>query len=306
MSSSPTFEFARSFVYPSDILPAYTFVNEIESIIWNLEREKVYSLLMEEAITPKLEGVCDTILRIVKIAWSPKNLISPNQCILGILTAAGAVELLHKVSNEWYSICDVSSLRLSIVQDKIKSTLTKCKKGDNQYIMITESMRQLQACSMTWSALIKLANASFAYLSIAYRSGDILIWQIPRISDFTSTLQPILVGTVDLNIAVKITVLCWITIKNTEHLLVIGYFDGRICGVKLKICDNNLQIVSTERYFEPDCMAVSYLNVISQDKSNVKILVAKGYFLLLLCVSRKGILRNIEHMQIEGFSITGM
>jgi hypothetical protein len=237
MSSSLIIKFARSFVCPSDTLPAHAFINQVDSFIWNLDREAIYSLLMEEAIIPKLDSVNDTILRIAKVAWSPKNLISPNQCVLAILTVAGAVELLHKVSNEWYSICDISSLQLKIVQDEIKSKLDKCKRLNNRYAIITESIRQLQACSMTWSELFKVKEIFFTYFSIAYRSGDISIWKIFRISNFSESLQPVLVSKINLDTAVKINVLCWITIDTKEHLLVVGCFDGQIYGIKL-ICTN--------------------------------------------------------------------
>ncbi|KAM0735107.1 hypothetical protein ACS0PU_011220 [Formica fusca] len=306
MSPNSTIKFARSFIYPSENLPAYAFVDKIDSLIWNnLEREDIYSVLMEETITPMLDGINDMAYRIVNTTWSPKNLISPSQCVLAILTAAGAVELLHKVFNEWYSICDISSLRLNNVEDKIISNLNKCKKSNNKYALITESMRQLQACAMTWSELSKTEEASFAYFSVAYRSGDILIWKIPRISNFTESLLPVLIGKIDLNTAVKINVLCWITVDMDEHLLVVGYFDGRICGVKLT-CDNGLQIALIEKYVAPNRIPINYLHIVSQDESSVKILAAKGTFLLLLHINLTGTLKSMQHFQVQGFNISGI
>lgn len=306
MSPSPVVKFARSFVYPTDVLPAYAFLNEIDSLIWNLEHEQLYSLLMEEAITPKLDSVNDTILRIVKVAWSPKNLISPSQCVLAILTAAGAIELLHKVSNEWYTICNMSHLWLNTVQDEIKSNLIKCKKSNRQYAIITESMRQLQACSMTWSELLEIDKVSFAFFSVAYRSGDISIWKVPRISDHTTILKPVLVGRINLNITVKVNVLCWVTFNVNEYLLLVGLFDGQIYGVKLKCEDNNLRIILIQRYIDPDHLTVNYLHLVNKVKSNMQILAVKGSSLLLLCINRTGILGSIQHLQVEGFNITGI
>lgn len=305
MSPNLTIKFARSFIYPPEYLPAYSFANKIDPLIWNLDREDIYSLLMEEIVTPIINGVNDMVHRIVNIVWSPKDLISPSQCILAILTTAGTVELLHKVFNMWYSICDVSSLRLKNVKDKIISNLNKCKKSKNKYAIITENMRQLQACAMTWSELFKIEETSFAYFSVAYCNGDVLIWKIPRISNFTDSLLPIFIGQINLNTAVKISALCWITMNTNEHLLVIGYFDGRIYGVKLT-CDNDLQIVSIEKYVAPNRIAINYLYIISQDESNVKILVAKGTFLLLLCINLTGTLKSIQHVQVQGFNISGM
>lgn len=306
MSPNSTIKFARSFIYPSEKLPAHAFADKIDSLIWNdLERGDIYSVLMEETITPKLDGINDIAYRIVNTTWSPKNLISPSQCVLAILTAAGAVELLHKIFNEWYSICDISSLRLNNIQDEIISNLNKCKKSNNKYALITESMRQLQACAMTWSELFKTEEASFAYFSVAYRSGDILIWKIPRISNFTESLLPILIGKIDLNTTVKINVLCWITVNTNEHLLVVGYFDGQICGVKLT-CVNGLQIVSIEKYIASNRIPINYLHIVSQDDSSVKILAIKGTFLLLLYINLTGTLESMQHLQVQGFNISGM
>lgn len=309
MSPNPTVKFARSFVNPSDILPAHAFATEIESLIWNLERQEVYSLLMEEAITPKLDGANGTVLRIIKIEWSPKDLISPNQCILAILTAAGAVELLHKVSNEWYSICDVSSLRLNIVQKEIKSSLKKCMnshKNVNKYAQITDNMRRLQACSMVWSELFKVENTFFAYFAVVYRSGDILIWKIPRISNFTVALRPTLVCTVDLKITVKINTLCWISVNANKHLLIVGYIDGRIYGIKLNCNADDLEIELIKKYMDNDRIAINHFHLTYKDESHIKILAAKGVHLLLLCISWTGSLESMRCLRTEGFNITGL
>lgn len=309
MSPNPIVKFSRSFVNPSDILPADAFANEIESLIWKLEREKMYSLLMEEAITPKLDGVNDTVLKVIKVEWSPKNLISSNQCALAILTTAGAVELLHKVSNEWYSICDISALRLDIVQTEIKSSLDKCMNSLdnlNKYNIITDNMRKLQACCMTWSELFKVGKTSFAYFTVAYRNSDISIWRIPRIIDFTVSLQATLVGRIELKTTVKINTLCWISASTNEHLLVVGYIDGRIYGIKLT-CDNDkFEIESIKKYTNDDRIAISYFHIIHKDKLQIKILAVKGIYLLLLCINWMGLLKNVQHLRTEGFGITGM
>ncbi|XP_011140872.2 uncharacterized protein LOC105184042 [Harpegnathos saltator] len=309
MSPNPIVKFTRSFVNATDILPACAFENEIESMVWKLERKEVYSLLMEEAITPKLENVNDTVLRIIKVEWSPKNLIYPSQCILAILTAAGAIELLHKVSNEWYSICDISALRLNIVQKTIKSSLNKCVNSPNnvnKYVRITDSMRMLQACSMAWSELFQVEKNSFAYFAVAYRSGDISIWKIHRISDFKVGLKPTLVCRIELKITVKINVLCWISINENEHLLIVGYINGCIYGVKLIYDTNSLEIESIVKYTDNDRIAINYIHVIYKDKSSIKILAVKGVCLLLLCINWTGLLKNIQYLRTEGFNITGI
>ncbi|XP_012535688.1 uncharacterized protein LOC105836296 [Monomorium pharaonis] len=309
MSPNPTLKFARSFIYSSDTLPACEFIDEMSSLIWNLGREEIYPLLMDDVITPKLDGITEKFPRIIKTAWSPKNLISPNQCVLAILNSAGAVELLHKVSNNWYSIWDVSSFRLKFVQEEIKASLNKnnlYKKTNDQYARIAESMKKLQACSITWSELFKIGDTSFAYFSVAYSSNEILIWKVPRISNFTESLQPTFVGVIDLIITSRVNVLYWITVDVNKHLIVVGCSDGKICGVKLIDKDNNLQIALVEKYTNPDRIAVNYLYIIPQDKTDIKILAVKGSFLLLLCVNLAGELKSKRQLCVQGYTITGV
>ncbi|KYN20265.1 PREDICTED: uncharacterized protein LOC108760668 [Trachymyrmex cornetzi] len=306
MSPNPIFKFSRSFIYHLDALPACALKSEVDSSIWDMIREEIYSLLMNDVITPKLDGVIDKSPKIVKVSWSPKNLISPGQCILAILNSAGAVELLHKVSNNWYSICDVLSLRLKIIEDEIKAGLNKSNCHENQSARIVESVKKLQACSMTWSKLFKTKDTSFGYFSVAYCNGDIVIWKVLKISDFTKSLQPIFFGLIHLNHVSKVNVLCWTTIKANEHLIVVGYFDGTICGIKLTDKDNSLQILLVQKYVESDCMAVNYLYIIPQDELNIQIFAVKGSFVLVLCISTTGELKNMRYLHIQGFTITGV
>lgn len=305
MSPNPAFKFARSFIYTSDTFPACT--DETNSSEWNSRRRDIYSLLVNDVVTPKLDGASDKLLR-TKAVWSPKNLISPSQCVLAILNSAGAIELLHKVSNNWYSVCDVSSLRLKLLRNDIATNLKKrnfYKKLKDQSGRVTEGIRKLQACSMTWSKLFETGETSFAYFSIAYCNGDILIWKVPKISNFIKSLELAFLGTIDLNDLLIANVLCWITIDVNQHLIVIGYFDGRIRGVKLTDRDNNLQIASVENYVDSDHIAVNYLHVIPRDKSDIKILAAKDSLLLLLCINSAGELKSVRHLCMRGFAITG-
>ncbi|XP_071571806.1 uncharacterized protein [Temnothorax nylanderi] len=309
MSPTPAFKFTRSFIYPPNTFPACALKNEVDILMGHLMRKDIYSLLMNDVITPKFDGATDKFPRIVKTAWSPKNLISPNQCMLAILSSAGAVDLLHKVSNNWYSICDVSSLHLKMIGSEIKTSLNICnfpKKLNNQSARIAKRIKELQACSMTWGELSKTGETFFAYFPVAYYSGDILIWRVPRISNFTKSLELVFVGTIYLNDALKANVLCWITINVNEHLIIVGYFDGRIRGIKLTDMDNIVKTISVEKYVDPDHVAVNYLYMIPRDKSDIKILAAKGSFLLLLCINSAGELKNIRHLRVQEFTITGI
>ncbi|XP_014488626.1 PREDICTED: uncharacterized protein LOC106751890 isoform X2 [Dinoponera quadriceps] len=91
MSPNPTVKFTRSFVNPSDTLPAYAFATEMESLVWKLERQEIYSLLMEEAITPKLNEKCTESDR---IGINHFHIVHKDKSHIKILAAKGIFLLL--------------------------------------------------------------------------------------------------------------------------------------------------------------------------------------------------------------------
>ncbi|KAK2580547.1 hypothetical protein KPH14_007680 [Odynerus spinipes] len=185
ISPHPTIKFSRSFIYPSDILPTSAFINEVTSLICNTKRRELYSLLMEAALVPKINDVTDILPKIISVCWSPENLIHPSKCMLAIITSVGAVELLHQVSTNWFSICDLSSVWLRTIQDDIKSKFSDYQNKESHFTKIQENLRRLQACAMTWSELFKLDNTYYAYFVTAFRSSEIVIWKIPKLFDFS-------------------------------------------------------------------------------------------------------------------------
>ncbi|KAI4500184.1 hypothetical protein M0802_004601 [Mischocyttarus mexicanus] len=302
--------FSWSFVYPSDILPAYAFINEINSLTRNIERREIYSLLLEVSLTPKIKGANEVIPRIVDVAWSPENLIHPRKSILAIITSVGAVELLHKIYRirNWYSICDLSSIWLRTVEDSIKTNLDNCKNEKSRFVTIQRNLRRLQACAMTWSELFKLDNTYYAYLVTAYRSSDIAIWKINQITHSTMEKEtPTIVSSVNLNMDTRINVLLWFTIKPNQYLIIIGCCTGQIHGLLYTSDNNNLINIGREIYYDySDRILVKSLLTVSQNENQMQFIACKTNFILLFGLTRMGKLMSTHFLQIEGFPISGI
>ncbi|XP_043676674.1 uncharacterized protein LOC122633158 [Vespula pensylvanica] len=307
MSPQPNIKFSRSFIYASDILPAYAFINEVTSLTWNTKRREVYSLLMEAALAPKISDATNILPKIIHASWSPENLIHPSKCMLAIITSVGAVELLYQELRNWFSICDISSIWLKTLEDNIKSDFDNCKNEELRFTKIQENLRQLQACAMTWSELFKLEDTYYAYFVTAFRSSDIVIWKIHKVSDSTKNMKPIITSRINLNMNTKINVLLWCTLKPNTYLIIIGCCNGQIQGVLYSNNNNCLENMSIEKYYTyPDRVSVNSLLMVSQNENGIQFIACKGFFLLLFGLTIKGKLMYTHYLQIEGFTISGI
>lgn len=303
MSPHSSIKFSRSFIYVPSVFPTEIVTSKVESKIWNMHREAVYSFLMEESLTPKISNVREMIPKIVGLAWSPQNLIHPSKCFLAILTSTGAVMVVHKISIDWYPAYDLCSIRYNSVENEINAKLDGIKSNTASFLILKNCIKTLQASCMIWSTLL----VDYAYLAVAYHNGDIIIYKLPRISDYNEISEPKIVGTIKLNENVKINALHWITIDTKEHIIIVAYFDGRIYGLKIEVHDQLIELKSIDKYYDyADRISVSSIRTFPQVGSIIKVLISKGTFLFLLCFTVKGILKNIQHLQLEGFMISGV
>ena len=303
MSPHSTMKFSRSFVYAPSIFPTEVISNRMEAKIWGMHREAVYSFMMEENLTPKMSNVRETVPRIVDLAWSPHNLIHPSKCLLGIITSTGAIMVVHKLTADWYPAYDLCSVRYDAVEEEINAKLKDGKSDSVSASTLKNCMKMLQASCMAWSELL----VDFAYLAVAYHNGDIIVYKLPRISDHNEISSPKIVGTLQLNECAKINALHWIAINIKEYLIIVGYFDGRIYGVRIKEHDQIFKLESVEKYYDyVDRISVSSVTTIPQTGSDIKVLVSKGIFLFLLCFTTKGIIKSTQHLQLEGFMVSGV
>ncbi|CAL7933443.1 unnamed protein product [Xylocopa violacea] len=303
MSPYSTIKFSRSFIYAPSIFPAENVSSKIEYQIWNMDREALYSFMMEESLTPKLSNVKEMTPKIINLAWSPQNLIYPSKCIIAILTSTGTVMTAFKISKNWYPAHDLSSMRYNFMEQEISRELKNSKNNSASFETLRNCIKALQATCFTWSKLF----VDFAYFAVVYHYGDIVIFKIPRITDYNEILNPTIVGTIKLNERVKINALHWITINTRMHLIITGYFDGRIYGLKVKDCNEILELKSIEKYYDyMDRIPISAVRILSGSDANRKILIAKGNFVFAICFMENGSLKDMQHLQLEGLTISGM
>ncbi|XP_066588142.1 uncharacterized protein [Prorops nasuta] len=307
MSPQQTMKFARSFIHPSTVLPGHPFATDIEARITKMSREEVYCMFLEGSIIPKFTDLADITPTINRVSWSPQGLIESSKSLLAICTSSGAIELLHKVSKYWYSVCDLTSYLLKIVEDEVKLNIRNCVEKQLYFDTIISNVRKVVACTMVWSNLFITEKLSFAYLVTAYRSSDIIIWKIPKISCIDGVLNPEITCKISLNTDVKIKALCWLDVGIDKHLIIAGLFNGTIHGIIFKNENTNLKLVYKKIYYEhADRIEVTSLKICSQGKTNIKILAVKGPFLILLNISNRGSLNSVQHIKVGGFSVTGL
>ncbi|KOC67244.1 hypothetical protein WH47_00114 [Habropoda laboriosa] len=283
MSPYGTIKFSRSFIYAPSTFPTEMISNKIEPKIWNMHREAIYSLIMEESLTPKLSNVREMVPKIVYFSWSPQNLIHPSKCLLAILTSAGAIMIVYKISTDWYPAYDLSSMRYNTMEKEINRKLKDKKNNPISFITLKTCIKALQASCFTWSKLF----IDFAYFAVAYHNGDIIIYKIPKLSDYKEILSPKIMGTIRLNECIKINTLHWISTNDTkEFLIIIGYLDGRIYGLKIRDHNQSLELKSTEKYYDyADRIPISVIRTFAQTDGTQK---------------------SMQYLQLEGFMISGM
>ncbi|XP_015434141.1 PREDICTED: uncharacterized protein LOC107189957 [Dufourea novaeangliae] len=303
MSPYSTIKFSRSFIYVPLIFPVEVIMNKIESKIWNMHREAVYSFIMEEGLTPKISNVKEMIPKIVDLAWSPQNIISPNNCLLAIVTSTGAVIIVHKIATDWYPAYDLCSIRYNAVEAEITTKLKDTKSDLVSFMTLKNCIKTLQASCMAWSMLL----ADFAYLAVAYQNGDIIIYKIPTILHCSEIPDSKIVGTIHLNECIKINALHWISIDAKRYVIIVAYFDGRIHGLTIEDCEQVIELKSVDKYYDyVDRISVSAIRTFPQNGTSIKILISKGSFLFLLHLTNEGTLKTMQHLQLEGFMISGL
>ncbi|CAD1479236.1 unnamed protein product [Heterotrigona itama] len=302
MSPCSTIKFIRTFIYAPTTLPTENISKRIESKIWDMQREALYSFMMEESITPKLSNVKEIVPKIINLAWSPQNLIHPSKCLIAILTSAGAITIAYKIFKDWYSAYDLSPIRYNFMEQEIDTKLKEAK-SNSTFGTFKNCLKALQASCFTWSKLF----VNFSYFTVTYFNGDVIIYKVPKIFNYNEMPNLKIVGTIRLNEYIKINALNWVTIDAKKHLIIIGYIDGRIYGLNVEDHDGNLELKFIEKYYDyKDRISINALRIFPENDLDIKILVAKGNFLFLLCIAKNGTLKSMEHLQLEGFTISGI
>ncbi|XP_024939468.1 uncharacterized protein LOC107266451 isoform X2 [Cephus cinctus] len=288
-------------------MPAMEFVSVVEGALWKMKKEEVYSLLMDEALTPCIPSISDSTPFITTTEWSPSGLMHPSKCLLGIVTSVGAAVVLFNISTSWYQLIDVSSLWYTQIQETFPSYFTNSSDIKISHSVLTKNLRRLQATCITWSKLFTSNNSCYAYFSTAYRSSDLAVWKVFKVSHQALDATPTLVYTMQTNVDSKINLMTFNTLKNNKHLLIIGYINGLIHGVLLNETEGTLKMQSCQKYYNcADRISVNCIELLHQDQYVSNILITKGSILIFLKLNSDGILLDMQHIQLGTFSISGL
>ncbi|KAF7992256.1 hypothetical protein HCN44_001581 [Aphidius gifuensis] len=307
----PMPKFKRSFMYPTDNLPTEILLSDINNQLNTYSKNEFYSLMMDSPLTPKIYDKADHIPRIITSIWSPIKLAQPSKCLLATLTSAGAVDLLFKSGKNWFSICNISTIWLDIIKNKLES-IEPNKHHDA--VTFRNEARKLQATSIAWSTLQQSSNKFYCYFLTSFRSGDLVIWRIDQIPELSFKVNATMALNIQVNqsssttsTAERITKLCWITLANNKHVVIVGYFDGRIHGIELDDEPEIMTEISRKKYIDSvDKMPVTSIQSIKLTNGNTHVVVTKNFFIISLILNENGDLIHNNYIKIMGFSITGL
>ena len=300
MSYGSSVKFSRSFVYPSDVLPTEVFSQKVNSILWKLKKEEIYSFLLEEILLPRVNVISDLVPKVVFVAWSHQGMLHPSKCLLGMISSAGAVDVLLKDGIEWFSACDLQCHWLRIVVEGFPSNLTAMTSEQ-----IKSHIRRLQAVAISWSNLKTNMDHSFSYFIVAYRSTDILIWRIPAVMDHSRQVIPTVALRTNLNINIRIDILKWISITGTKNLIVMGLSNGKIQGLLFEESQGKVFWNIIEIYTEEDLIKVTSIKFCFCSEKEIRLFISKSTFLIVIRVDSEGNKLEDYCYQVPAFSITG-
>ncbi|KAK0158112.1 hypothetical protein PV328_009157 [Microctonus aethiopoides] len=300
LCGNPTAKFKRSFIYASSHLPCQPFIPIIDSLINNFDRENLYLAMLEEALSPKLADKDHIIPRIIAVSWSPIKLVKPSKCLLATVTSAGAIDLALKLGNNWYSICNLSVLWWNVIKNEFDFNMNNIDVHSLNAEIFKYNLRRLQGTAVTWSELYSDDfSIPFSYIVTTYRSCDLVIWKITRVSEFPTEVESTIIYRTRFESQTKITKLLWISVDKKRYLIVIGFFDGQIYCLNDKAekkCISNIV----------DNIPISDVKKFSHVNDEINVIIIKNSFHIVITLDCEGNLLKQKHIQLPGFSITGL
>lgn len=305
----PTLKFWRTFIYPSDFMPAESFSSYVNEALWKMDKSDIYPLLMEHAVTPKIEEKTDLAPRIVKLAWSPANLSESCKSLLAIVTSAGSVEILYKFGKDWLSVYNLASQWSRLVAEESGIDPGNVDEKSFDKISWPEHIRRLLCTAGAWSPLFRRADQlAFAYFVAVYRSSDIVVSRIDRVSDLVDcNAEPSIVYRTSLKSDVKIGQVLWLDLENGRHVIFVCYADGRIHGLDVVEANGIFREGKLHKYYDhADRMPASSIRKIKKTgNGNFVVVATKSSCIVALSVDGKGECTQTRYLRVQGFSITG-
>lgn len=298
MTYGSSVKFSRSFVYPSDVLPTDAFTAQLNLILWQWKKEDIYSFLLEETLVPRMNVMTEVVPKVVSLKWSSQGMVHPSKCLLSMISSAGAVDILLKDDCEWFSACDIHSHWLRIVNEEFPDK-NFGNLGSEEF---KSHIRRLQAVAIAWS---NLYENSYSYFVVAYRSGDLLVWKIPAVTDHGREVIPTVTLRTNLNLKIKIDITEWINIDRNNCLIVMGLFNGTIIALVVSDLQGNVTSKKIEIYSEEDLVRISSLKCILLEENKIRLVICKSTFLFVMTIDNTGEILNSMHYQFPAFSITG-
>ncbi|XP_063978394.1 uncharacterized protein LOC135163121 isoform X2 [Diachasmimorpha longicaudata] len=267
----------------------------------------MYALLFEEALTPKFPERTEHVPRVIQVSWSPVRLVEPTKCLLAIVTSAGAIDIAFKVGINWYSVSNLSRIWFEIIKEEMEFDVGTCIPEEISANTFKSNLRRLQGTAVTWSGLFKDSEGTFAYLATGYRSSEVVVWRINKISELAMDVTPSVIFRTKLEGYGRILKIVWVTLTPRKHLILMGFVDGRMLGLQLTEDNNTLTETARQKYEEyPDRIPINFITTRTKTTGGKMIGFAKNIHFILMDINDQGEMVDKKYVQLPGFSISSI
>lgn len=274
-----------------------------------MEREEMYAVLLEEVLTPSFEEKNSPKSRITSVVWSPLGLAKPEKCLCAILTSLGSVEILNKLGSNWSSMWNLTERWIKLVEAESKIEPKVLAESPERGTFWADHLRRFLGTAANWSSIFQDRDGkNFAWLVVAFRSCEIVVAKVREVNELCEPHEePRIVYKCRLKNKTRVERLLWITLEQGKsHVIIVGYADGRIHGLKLDEIEGKLEENRLLKYEDrPDLAKITSARLLSELDGNYLVLVTKSACLVALSLNREGECYGTKYLKIDAFSITG-
>ncbi|PNF28018.1 hypothetical protein B7P43_G13849 [Cryptotermes secundus] len=300
-------ELRRSWVKPCDYFPTSETGIDYNSLIWKLDQQDAYRLILDTCLAPNLTTTKSVAPYITQVAWSPAGMLQYGRCLLASLTNYGCVLVHMPQSKQWSTMVDISSLWSKHCSENWGDD------GDiNGDISILQSRAEkLKATAITWGNIMSDGDRTYSYLMVGLLNGVIVVWQINAVTvrSRKCELQPKILLQFETKMY-NITTLHWRVIDDQTGWLCAGDVRGIVKMLSLSKVQDKLQCMSsTEVWPHSDRIQVTKLltlpcNVI--ENSPVTVVAIKGGFVVAVALDMDGTVVATWPYMVGNLSVTGV
>uniref|UniRef100_A0A1B6CKU8 Transcription factor IIIC 90kDa subunit N-terminal domain-containing protein n=1 Tax=Clastoptera arizonana TaxID=38151 RepID=A0A1B6CKU8_9HEMI len=252
---------------------------DLKKLIWNLDKDDVYKLLLDTSLSPILPKTEPINPNVKQVAWSPIIHLKDQECLLSVLTDMGSLIIYRLMNMTWVNLTSISELWIDHCKKKWSSIDTLSLKEEMAELERRGSHAKITA--MCWSCCVY--NNSVLFFT-ATKAGEISFWRIGRALKIikTNLLHSI---QSDLQMIVKVH---WFSIAENAGFLLVASLEGLLKCYTIQCGTNTSDFKIKDTYSiwsERDRLKVSYMDVWKCETGELLVFVKEAFVLVFLLES---------------------